>query len=375
MGIEVKFSGSNDTFPIKSKANVLIKGEDGAIFMPEVSEDGVLSWTNDKNLNNPAPVSIKGPRGDKGEKGETGETGARGERGDKGERGERGLKGDKGDQGPQGPQGPRGDKGETGLQGERGPKGDMGEVNIDDSAVGSDAWSSKNIVDRLCPVFKKTGTLVQCEPVEGYPLTVNAFDCLGVPTITVCGKNLYNPETNSGYPLIDGYWINSESGVFSGEGQHKEYCATRDFIPVSHLQEQYITLNYPPGGNAPGMAFYDDEKVYLGSSKGGNGGKGLNVKVPKDACFMRFTSTIVNKTEVQIEIGSKATDYERFKSTTAVDNTEAEIPAYSGTNTIYCLDHINERYGALQVTVTGKADPVAIIDKLTNAVLSMGGNI
>lgn len=35
-----------------------------ATFFPSVSEDGVLSWTNDKGLENPAPVSIKGEKGD-----------------------------------------------------------------------------------------------------------------------------------------------------------------------------------------------------------------------------------------------------------------------------------------------------------------------
>lgn len=38
-------------------------GEDGATFTPSVSTDGTLSWTNDGNLPNPAPVNIKGPAG------------------------------------------------------------------------------------------------------------------------------------------------------------------------------------------------------------------------------------------------------------------------------------------------------------------------
>lgn len=47
-------------------------GEDGATFTPHVSEDGVLSWTNDGELNNPTPVSIKGAKGDKGDTGANG---------------------------------------------------------------------------------------------------------------------------------------------------------------------------------------------------------------------------------------------------------------------------------------------------------------
>lgn len=38
-------------------------GENGAIFTPAVSPDGVISWTNDKGLPNPKPVNIKGKDG------------------------------------------------------------------------------------------------------------------------------------------------------------------------------------------------------------------------------------------------------------------------------------------------------------------------
>lgn len=35
----------------------------GATYTPAVSEEGVISWTNDQELPNPAPVNIKGPAG------------------------------------------------------------------------------------------------------------------------------------------------------------------------------------------------------------------------------------------------------------------------------------------------------------------------
>ena len=41
-------------------------GEDGATFTPSVSEDGTLSWSNDKGLPNPEPVNIQGPPGEPG---------------------------------------------------------------------------------------------------------------------------------------------------------------------------------------------------------------------------------------------------------------------------------------------------------------------
>lgn len=42
---------------------VLHNGQNGATFTPSVSPDGVISWTNDRELPNPAPVNIKPVRG------------------------------------------------------------------------------------------------------------------------------------------------------------------------------------------------------------------------------------------------------------------------------------------------------------------------
>lgn len=151
------------------------KGDNGATFTPSVNAAGLLSWTNDKGLNNPAAVNIKGGKGDKGDTGEKGATGATGPQGPagpagnagssgvngatftptlssagvlswtndkglsnpaavniKGPKGDTGLQGDKGDPGAKGatgatgPQGPKGDTGAKGATGATGPKGDIG---------------------------------------------------------------------------------------------------------------------------------------------------------------------------------------------------------------------------------------------------------
>lgn len=67
-----------------------------ATFTPSVSADGVLSWSNNKNLANPESVNIKGEKGDQGIQGIQGE---KGEKGDQGIQGEKGDKGEKGDDG------------------------------------------------------------------------------------------------------------------------------------------------------------------------------------------------------------------------------------------------------------------------------------
>ena len=86
----------------------------------------------------------------------------------------KGEKGDKGDTGPVGPQGPQG---ETGPRGEQGPAGTDGKdaPQIDDTAITTtNPWSSKHIIDMLCPPLEESGNPVVCYPVAGYPLGVKA---------------------------------------------------------------------------------------------------------------------------------------------------------------------------------------------------------
>lgn len=47
-------------------------GADGTTFTPSVSEDGIISWTNDGGKDNPTPVNIKGADGANGTNGENG---------------------------------------------------------------------------------------------------------------------------------------------------------------------------------------------------------------------------------------------------------------------------------------------------------------
>lgn len=200
----------------------LADGEyDGATFTPAVSAAGVISWSNDKGLANPASVNIMGPQGPAGATGATGATGPQGPQGERGETGATGPAGPQGATGPQGPQGPTGADGAPGVKGDKGDTGDSGvylgttepadpEIKVwinpdgdapelevdttlsipgspadaaavgeaieaispDDESVGAKPWSSKQIIDTLCPPLEVSGNPVQCYPVAGYPLGV-----------------------------------------------------------------------------------------------------------------------------------------------------------------------------------------------------------
>lgn len=48
-----------------------LPSRDGATFTPIISENGDLSWENNKGLSNPPPVNLKGSKGDKGDNGKS----------------------------------------------------------------------------------------------------------------------------------------------------------------------------------------------------------------------------------------------------------------------------------------------------------------
>ena len=89
-------------------------------------------------------------------------------------------------------------------------------ITPDDSTIGGKPWSSKHIIDMLCPPLEESGNPVVCYPVAGYPLGVKAKweptqEGTGTPssenirpikgrdsvTVERCGENLLNPELNA----------------------------------------------------------------------------------------------------------------------------------------------------------------------------------
>lgn len=227
-------------------------------------KDGAKGDKGDKGDTGPrGPVGPQGPQGEKGVQGPTGATGATGPRGPQGEKGDTGERGPQGEQGVQGVQGEKGDtgaqgpvgetgpvgpKGDTGPQGERGEQGSQGEVGpegpagkdgvqIDDAAVSEDApWSSKHIIDMLCPPLEESGNPVVCYPVAGYALGVKAKwepvqEGSGTPYPAGGGKQLL--DTNKCVPTVGkpyGMTITLDGDVFKVSGvPNEEVTATEPY--------------------------------------------------------------------------------------------------------------------------------------------------
>lgn len=53
-------------------------------------------------------------------------------------------------------------------------KQQVANITPDDSTIGDKPWSSKHIIDMLCPPLEESGNPVVCYPVAGYPLGVKA---------------------------------------------------------------------------------------------------------------------------------------------------------------------------------------------------------
>ena len=157
-----------------------------------------------------ASGDFKGEKSDKGDTGPIGPVGPQGEQGPQGPTGATGATGPQGETGPRGEQGPKGDVGPAGADGKDAPQ-------IDDTTVTDSApWSSKHIIDTLCPPLDETGNPVVCYPVGNYPLGVTASweptqEGSGEPSqenvrpihgrdsvqVERCGENLLNPEENA----------------------------------------------------------------------------------------------------------------------------------------------------------------------------------
>lgn len=109
---------------------------------------------------------------------------------------------------------------------------------IDDTVVSTDAWSSKHLVDMLCPPISETGNPAQFCPVAGYPLGCkvsweptqegsgtpspeNIRPIKGRDSVTVirCGENLFNPAWMPEKTLSNGLtWTITSDGTVTANG-------------------------------------------------------------------------------------------------------------------------------------------------------------
>nr|DAI06136.1 MAG TPA: hypothetical protein [Ackermannviridae sp.] len=207
-------------------------------------------------------------------------------------------------------------------------------AEIDDSAVGADGWSSKHIVDMLCPKIEESGNPVQCYPVSGYPLGVKASweptqEGSGDPSpenirpikgrtevkVERCGKNLLK---NKGNKTISGIeWTFDDQGLISIKGTIRQnlsdYFFWGETVENSEAFTTHVDLvlssNYITN---------DSNCIFGVRSDAGllqNGGRLNRVSIPSGTriygVFMRVLNATVDYSGIyaQLELGSTVTPY------------------------------------------------------------------
>ena len=212
-------------------------------------------------------------------------------------------------------------------------------MQINDAAVSStETWSSRKIIDTLCPEFSVSGNPVTCTPVEGYPLGVTVTmepiqSGAGDPspdnvrpisgwdevTVNVRGKNLLGGYNN--------VWI-----YIGGTAGDVEGACTSDFIPCQGIDKATISTTeqfYPVPGNAAAIVFYDDNKQLVKRQAFARGNI-WTLSVPENAKYIRFTTYNPGNAGVQGEFGSTPTPYEPYQPGTTSTLTLPET-IYGGT--------------------------------------------
>ena len=205
------------------------------------------------------------------------------------------------------------------------------------------------LIEQLCPSFAESGSVVQCTPLEGYPLEVvsgivpymtgsgdpspdNIRPITGHTSVTLthCGKNLASTDI-----LVGASGITETDGVFSGT-VNSFHVATRNvsFVPAEVFKEgqQYVFSLYAKKGTAESSPYMvvkytdgtqsganitatGDFERYISVSDPGKTVEGVRLSYGSGG-----TDTLYIK-DVQVEKGKTATAYEspREENTITLD--------------------------------------------------------
>ena len=232
------------------------------------------------------------------------------------------------------------------------PQGQPGKdgVQINDEAVNTtETWSSKKLLDTLCPPFTETGNPITCNPVEGYPLSavvtlepkqagsgdpspdnVRPITGRDEVTVNVRGKNLLSDEN---------FQSSVQNGITftkMGNGMvHIEGTAT----PSADSKSVYDVPQLPPG-NYYGISaalIIVVKKASTGSNMYYNGIGGVTIDAGDVIQYYYFAvggNATVNKTDYIFlapgESPFSASDFEPYQPGTTAALTLPET-IYGGT--------------------------------------------
>nr|DAF74157.1 MAG TPA: nucleoid-associated protein [Caudoviricetes sp.] len=287
-----------------------------------------------------------------------------------------------GPQGPQGPQGEKGDKGDTGAVGPQGEKGEPGldAPQIDDTTVSDAApWSSQHIVDMLCPPLEASGNPVVCYPVAGSKLGVKVSweptqEGTGTPSPDnirpIHGKDsvsITRQEDELSVPLSLPSTIYGGDLQVDGAGQatwvKQTFGGTEKWDQRTSSGYFSYSLSLPTRAQTGICSHYKRLLYEAIRPNNPTGETGCYLEYSASAIFSVPFETLADWTAFLAAQYAAGTPIEiAYKLVTPIPFTATgggTIKALSGTNTILT--------DADALTVTGRADPIHIIQQLQAA--------
>lgn len=296
----------------------------------------------------------KGAPGEKGDKGDPGKTGLTGPIGPQGPQGERGLRGETGFQGAPGPTGPKGDPGEQGEKGDPGAAGAPGKdaPQIDDTVVSAgNPWSSRKIVETLCPPLDVSGNPVTCEPVAGYPLGVVASweptqAGEGEPYPAGGGKNLF--DINGKLEKSSGSFTVKDDTITFTNFPATDYFPFAGWVRVEANQDYIVSFS---GKSLQSIYVYSDKLFGDLVAQAGekdkyvfNSGEHTRLLVGLYSLASRRTGTSETVSRVQVEKGSTATAYAPYENIRPISGRDAVKVERCGENLLPFGERIEDVY-------------------------------
>ena len=263
------------------------------------------------------------------------------------------------------------------------PRGTPGGAEIDDDAINpGQAWSSQKIVDTLAPAFNISGAAVSCWPIAGYPLHV-------VSQVTASQPGTGNPSFENVRPIsgwtsatvthndtpitlpfgqtVYGGTLDWQSGVLTITYAMSDMSAFTWGKYVDHTNVYGFVCVPPNSADFSYNLAKSDKLRYFSSAATGVEGFGNGDSSNRLFVFInksRLPDNTVDSFEAFLAENPVTFVY-LLASPTTVQLTPQEMLALSGENTIYT--------DTGDTTVSGRADPNAIIQQLTARIAALEG--
>lgn len=244
-------------------------------------------------------------------------------------------------------------------------------ITPDDSSIGDKPWSSKHIVNMLCPPLEESGNPVVCYPVAGYPLGVKAKwepaqEGTGTPspenirpikgrdsvTVDRCGENviefLSTEDSSSDIKIaVDAEKNITLNGTLAGKGNitigtcRLHWVAGKTYTMYVKKVGGSVSLGSGDGITFAYALFTTDYNHFF---RGGTNSTNLDVYIASDAALVETELVFM------LQCWRKGTVFNNFKFQIEVVEGTTYTPYIGSTNTLTLPETV---YGGEVDTVTG----------------------